>query len=165
MVQPLDVIQVYWECAEDAFDFEVTSELDSLEPVFRHPRAHDALGFGTAIRSDGFNLFVLGSPDHGRHGLVSRFLAERAKQGPSPADACYLHNFDAPARPRYLAMPVGMGRGLRADLEQLAEELRDTIPPLSSGGEVLMPPDDYGFSARFTWLNDRFGVSWQLNLT
>ncbi|WP_292497612.1 VOC family protein, partial [Mesorhizobium sp.] len=23
---------------------------------------------------------------------------------------------------------------------------------------------DYGFSRRFAWLNDRFGVSWQINL-
>src|SRR3954451_5179916 len=36
---------------------------------------------------------------------------------------------------------------------------------LADGGEVLMPLGDYGFSAKFGWLNDRFGVSWQLNLT
>ena len=35
---------------------------------------------------------------------------------------------------------------------------------LSSGGAVLMPPNDYGFSTRFAWIDDRFGVSWQLNL-
>ena len=34
---------------------------------------------------------------------------------------------------------------------------------LSSEGEVLMPLDNYGFSPRFGWVNDRFGVSWQLN--
>lgn len=35
---------------------------------------------------------------------------------------------------------------------------------LSAGGSVLMPPGNYGFSRKFVWLNDRFGVSWQLNL-
>ena len=35
---------------------------------------------------------------------------------------------------------------------------------LSEGGAFLMPPDNYGFSRKFTWIQDRFGVSWQLNL-
>jgi predicted 3-demethylubiquinone-9 3-methyltransferase (glyoxalase superfamily) len=35
---------------------------------------------------------------------------------------------------------------------------------LSEGGAVLMPPGNYGFSRKFAWLSDRFGVSWQLNL-
>ncbi|MDO5634156.1 MAG: VOC family protein [Micrococcus sp.] len=34
---------------------------------------------------------------------------------------------------------------------------------LADGGADLMPPGDYGFSQRFTWLADRFGVTWQLN--
>jgi predicted 3-demethylubiquinone-9 3-methyltransferase (glyoxalase superfamily) len=33
---------------------------------------------------------------------------------------------------------------------------------LSPGGEVLMPLDTYPFSERYGWLQDRFGVSWQL---
>ncbi len=28
----------------------------------------------------------------------------------------------------------------------------------------MMPVDTYGFSTLFTWISDRFGVSWQLNL-
>ncbi|MNG83525.1 hypothetical protein D3C79_422500 [compost metagenome] len=43
-------------------------------------------------------------------------------------------------------------------------ELERVFARLADGGEVLMPLDDYGFSARFGWLNDRFGFSWQLNV-
>ena len=35
---------------------------------------------------------------------------------------------------------------------------------LNQGGQFLMPPGNYGFSSKFAWLNDRFGVSWQINL-
>jgi predicted 3-demethylubiquinone-9 3-methyltransferase (glyoxalase superfamily) len=43
-------------------------------------------------------------------------------------------------------------------------EMDAAFTRLSEGGAVLMPPGNYGFSTRFAWLNDRFGVSWQLNL-
>jgi predicted 3-demethylubiquinone-9 3-methyltransferase (glyoxalase superfamily) len=43
-------------------------------------------------------------------------------------------------------------------------ELDDLFTQLSAGGVVLMPVSDYGFSARSGWTNDRFGLSWQLNL-
>ena len=42
-------------------------------------------------------------------------------------------------------------------------ELEAAFSRLSDGGRVLMPLDNYGFSTRFGWLTDRFGVSWQLN--
>jgi predicted 3-demethylubiquinone-9 3-methyltransferase (glyoxalase superfamily) len=35
---------------------------------------------------------------------------------------------------------------------------------LAEGGAVMMPLDSYGFSRQFTWVSDRYGVSWQLNL-
>lgn len=35
---------------------------------------------------------------------------------------------------------------------------------LGEGGKLHMPPNDYGFSQRFGWAEDRFGVSWQINL-
>jgi predicted 3-demethylubiquinone-9 3-methyltransferase (glyoxalase superfamily) len=45
-----------------------------------------------------------------------------------------------------------------------ADELDAAFTRLSEGGQVLMPVDSYGFSRRFGWCADRFGVSWQLNL-
>lgn len=36
---------------------------------------------------------------------------------------------------------------------------------LSSGGKALMPLDKYPFSQRYGWIQDKFGVSWQLILS
>ena len=44
------------------------------------------------------------------------------------------------------------------------DEQSRIVKDLGEGGGVLMPLDNYGFSRRFAWLNDRFGVSWQINL-
>lgn len=46
-----------------------------------------------------------------------------------------------------------------------SEEEQDRIvEALAEGGGFLMPVGNYGFSHRFAWLNDRYGVSWQVNL-
>ncbi|GFE78345.1 VOC family protein [Steroidobacter agaridevorans] len=44
------------------------------------------------------------------------------------------------------------------------DELDRLLAALSEGGATLMPRGNYGFSRQFAWVNDRFGVSWQLNL-
>jgi predicted 3-demethylubiquinone-9 3-methyltransferase (glyoxalase superfamily) len=44
------------------------------------------------------------------------------------------------------------------------EEMERAFHSLSKDGKVMMPLDNYGFSKRFGWLADRFGVSWQLNV-
>ncbi len=42
------------------------------------------------------------------------------------------------------------------------KQIESIFAKLSQGGKVLMPLADYGFSTRFGWVTDRFGVSWQL---
>jgi predicted 3-demethylubiquinone-9 3-methyltransferase (glyoxalase superfamily) len=44
------------------------------------------------------------------------------------------------------------------------EEIDKLYKKLSEGGEVLMELMDYGFSKKFAWVNDKYGVSWQMNL-
>jgi len=43
-------------------------------------------------------------------------------------------------------------------------EFDAVVGRLAESGGMLMPPANYGFSTKFAWLNDRFGVSWQINL-
>jgi len=45
-----------------------------------------------------------------------------------------------------------------------ADELLRVLAALSAGGSVLMELDNFGFSRKFAWINDGFGVSWQLTL-
>ncbi|RDW16143.1 hypothetical protein CWR48_18335 [Oceanobacillus arenosus] len=44
------------------------------------------------------------------------------------------------------------------------EELDHVFEALSQEGQVYMPLDNYGFSKKFGWVGDKFGVTWQLNL-
>ena len=67
---------------------------------------------------------------------------------------------DSPAKHNFTFTP---SVSLFVDCEN-EEELDALFDQISNGGEVMMPPDDYGFSKKFCWLSDRFGVSWQLNL-
>lgn len=43
-------------------------------------------------------------------------------------------------------------------------ELETLFSKLSEKGQVSMPLNNYGFSQKFGWVIDQFGVSWQLNL-
>jgi len=45
------------------------------------------------------------------------------------------------------------------------EEIEALFNKLSGGGQIFMPLSSYPFSKKFGWLSDKFGVSWQLNLT
>lgn len=44
------------------------------------------------------------------------------------------------------------------------KEIKHLFKKLSENGDVKMPLDNYGFSKQFAFVEDRFGVSWQLNL-
>ncbi len=43
-------------------------------------------------------------------------------------------------------------------------ELEKLYNELSVDGKIFMPLNNYGFSQKFGWVQDKFGVSWQLNL-
>lgn len=46
-----------------------------------------------------------------------------------------------------------------------AKHLDEIWAKISEGGKTLMPLQEYPFSKRYGWVEDRFGISWQLILT
>jgi predicted 3-demethylubiquinone-9 3-methyltransferase (glyoxalase superfamily) len=49
--------------------------------------------------------------------------------------------------------------------EEARKKLNEVWETFSQGGTVLMPIYAYPFSARYGWIQDRYGLSWQLILT
>lgn len=45
------------------------------------------------------------------------------------------------------------------------KEIESLFKKLSEHGDIKMPLDNYGFSKKFGFTEDKFGISWQLNLS
>jgi predicted 3-demethylubiquinone-9 3-methyltransferase (glyoxalase superfamily) len=67
---------------------------------------------------------------------------------------------DSPVKHQFTFTP-SMSLHVTCSTEQ---EINQLFASLSVGGQILMPLDSYPFAKKYTWLNDRFGVSWQLAL-
>jgi predicted 3-demethylubiquinone-9 3-methyltransferase (glyoxalase superfamily) len=93
-----------------------------------------------------------GAEGPGKEGKVARASISIAGQT--------LRFFDSPV-PHQFGFTPAISMFVDCDDEAQQDRLWSA---LSAGGQVLMPIDNYGFSRRFGWTNDRFGVSWQINL-
>lgn len=92
-----------------------------------------------------------GPGEPGADGSVKRALFTVAGQE--------VYCIDSPAKHAFTFTP---SISLFVECESEAE-LDTAFGQLSASGAVLMPPANYGFSRKFAWVNDRYGVSWQLN--
>jgi predicted 3-demethylubiquinone-9 3-methyltransferase (glyoxalase superfamily) len=117
-------------------------------------QAQEALEFYVSLfpGSEVLRLERFGADGAGVEGTVSKALFRVADQEVMAFDSPPVHDFGfTPAISLFVTLDS-------------AEELDGVFAKLAEGGKVLMPVDNYGFSPRFGWVQDRFGVSWQLNL-
>ncbi|SEL93178.1 VOC family protein [Streptacidiphilus jiangxiensis] len=117
-------------------------------------RAEEAMTFYTSLFDDGEILSIdrYGADGPGAEGTVR--LASFALAGQQ------YRCVDSPAKHAFGFTP-SVSLFVECDTE---EEIDRLYGLLAEGGQELMALGDHGFSARFGWVNDRFGVSWQLNL-
>ena len=132
---PLQPQQLHHPCDSGQFGFQTTADLEDLTEIIGQMRAMDAIRFGTGIRHDGYNLFVLGPSGIGKNSIVRHFLEKKAEGEHKPDDWCYINNFKLPHKPKVLRLPSGRGEELRQRMEQLVDYLRSAVPALFEGDE------------------------------
>ncbi len=125
---PLPAQALKTECDLSDITFDTTDDLEPADSIVGQDRAFEAIEFGLGIRSVGHNVFVMGPNATGKHTTVMHMVGEQAKSGETPADWCYVNNFEEGHKPKVLELPAGMGRRLRRDMAQLIEDLKTGIP-------------------------------------
>lgn len=109
--------------------FASTAELTGQPlPWIGQERAEAAARFGLAMQQPDYHLFVLGDVGSGRASLLHQAMLAEAARRPVPPDLCYLHDFDAPDRPRALRLHAGQGRLLRQALQDMGTRLEAEVP-------------------------------------
>lgn len=122
--------------------------------MFQGGCGQSALDFWTAAVPDSRieSLELFGAEGPGPEGTIKRAVALIAGQRLMVHDSFIDHAFDfTPSHSFFVACED------EAQFERL-------YGLLVENGQELMPAGDYGWSRRFGWVNDRFGVSWQLEL-
>ncbi len=133
---PLSASELRLSIEPESLCFSDTSELLSHPlPWIGQERAQVAARFGLSMDQADYNLFVLGEVGSGRSSLLKQAMTDAAVNKPVPPDLCYLHNFEAPERPRALRLPAGEGRLLRQSMTQIIKTLQTEIPVRLNGQE------------------------------
>ncbi|SCW53504.1 Glyoxalase superfamily enzyme, possibly 3-demethylubiquinone-9 3-methyltransferase [Paenibacillus tianmuensis] len=117
-------------------------------------KAEEAMNFYITLfdRSEIVRMQHYGPNETGAEGTVAQALFSLNGQVFMCIDSSVKHNFTfTPSMSLYVTCDT------EAEIERLFGRLSD-------GGFVLMPLGAYPFSEKFGWVQDKFGVSWQLNL-
>ena len=122
--------------------------------MFQEGKAEEAMKFYVSLFDDGEIVIIkrYGPEGPGAEGTVCRANFRVAGLAVRCIDSPVKHQF---------GFTPSFSFFIDCETEQ---QLNKLIAAISAGGTALMPPDNYGFSRKFAWFSDRFGVSWQLNL-
>jgi len=140
-IMPLPIPDLRRTVDPAGLGFTTTTELEPISGLIGQDRALRAIEFGANMRSNDFNVFVLGPPASGKRTAVKQYLERKAHGEAPPADWVYVNNFDNPNRPKAIRLPSGRARPLAKAMIGAIDELRATIPATFEG-------EDYGARRR-----------------
>ena len=107
--------------------FTTTADAPELNEIIGQERATRAIEFGIEIPYQGYNIFAMGPVGAGKTTIITGFLERKAQTRSVPSDWGYVHNFNDPDRPEALRLPPGGGARLRDDIDQLLNQVSDTL--------------------------------------
>ena len=122
--------------------------------MFQGGKAEEAMNYYTTLIEDSeiTSISRYGANENGDEGTVMHATFSLKGQEFMCIDSNLKHEFSfTPSFSIYIT----------CDSEK---EIDNLYEKLMTDGQALMPLGDYGFSEKFGWINDQFGVSWQLNL-
>lgn len=120
----------------------------------KHGKAEEAMNFYVA-------LFPNSSIDYIEHyGAGDKKTEGTVKVATFTINGQKLMAMDSDAPHKFTFTPA---LSLYVECES-TQEIDAVYKKFMETGIALMPLDNYGFSEKFGWVEDRFGVSWQINL-
>ena len=108
--------------------FRSTAEVEPLIGTIGQPRAIDALEYGLAVGTRGFNVFAAGLPGSGRLTTVLDSLRALAPAQPAPFDWVYVNDFGNSDRPDAIRLPAGRGAELAKAMDEFVVSAQREIP-------------------------------------
>ena len=114
-------------------------------------QAKDALDFYQAVFPN-FEMISLQHHSEPHENLIMLAVFSVDEQEIMISDSFITHDWE-----------INPGISFFINLDQ-EEQLHELAEQLGTNGNFHMPPGDYGFSKLFAWVEDQFGVNWQLNI-
>ena len=96
--------------------------------ILGQSRAKSALTFGVAMKTPGYNIYVMGEPGTGRLSMITDHLSSHAEQQVAPLSYAYVENFENNREPVAIELPAGQGHLFSKDIEKLIDNLLATFP-------------------------------------
>jgi lon-related putative ATP-dependent protease len=136
MISELQPGQLRRSYNPESLNFQTTDDVQAATRIIGQPRGVRAIEFGLAMKSAGFNIYVLGESGTGRTTAIQHFVESKAA-GDTPApDWIYVHNFAEPDKPLAISFPPG-------DAQEFSDALKTLIHQLR--GEILRAFDNQSF--------------------
>ncbi|MDD4587506.1 MAG: ATP-binding protein [Heliobacteriaceae bacterium] len=115
-------------------DFDSTRQMSpAAEGIVGQTRAVKAMEFGLAAKYSGFHIFISGPVNTGKTSFALNKVNQVAGSGQTPADICFVYNFNQPDRPLVLVLPAGLGSEFRRDVKELIEDFQIELPKAFEG--------------------------------